>query len=371
MKLTRQQAAWFRFRRSGLAAPFESAEAAARALVGVQAQLLPAAGLALWNRTRGFDLREMERLVFDARSLVRFWGQRNTLHLYPTSDWPLLHAALQDRMAWFEGGFLKRGGDPKRFEEAVERTARRLRGASSLCRDDVRDLEMGLEELSERYWSGLFMSLVRRGLACHAEPGAGNEARFAHREVWKPDLNWNPPSMEKAKTSLTRRYFRSYGPAEARDLGYWWGTSAAKANRLIQTLRGELVEVDLQGRELLALREDVPELTEPAPKRWPVRLLYRFDPLLLGLKDKSWLLPAHFYNQVWRSGGHVEAVLLVKGRVAGTWRYNRRNQGLEIVVRPFAKLGKTVGDAVHRQARSVARFFNLTLEELTVDQPSS
>ena len=52
MKLSEAQITWFRLRRSGLVKPFTSPEAAVRSLAGVQAQILPAAGLATWNRTR-------------------------------------------------------------------------------------------------------------------------------------------------------------------------------------------------------------------------------------------------------------------------------------------------------------------------------
>ena len=33
----------------------------------------------------------------ERKSLVRFWGQRNTLHLYAARDWPFLHTVFGQR----------------------------------------------------------------------------------------------------------------------------------------------------------------------------------------------------------------------------------------------------------------------------------
>ena len=53
----------FRLIRSGLLAPFASPEAAAGAFVGIQAQILPAAGVALWNRTTGLTHDRFEQTI--------------------------------------------------------------------------------------------------------------------------------------------------------------------------------------------------------------------------------------------------------------------------------------------------------------------
>jgi len=69
--LTDTQIRWFRLRRSGLAEPFDSPESAASALVGIQAQILPAAGLALWNRTGGLTHDQFDSLLHQTRTLVK------------------------------------------------------------------------------------------------------------------------------------------------------------------------------------------------------------------------------------------------------------------------------------------------------------
>ena len=65
--VTLDQVRRFRLIRSGLLQPFADPETAAANLMGIQAQILPAAGVALWNRTRGLTHDRFERLLYDER----------------------------------------------------------------------------------------------------------------------------------------------------------------------------------------------------------------------------------------------------------------------------------------------------------------
>lgn len=113
-----------------------------------------------------------------------------------------------------------------------------------------------------------------------------------------------------------------------------------------------------------AEREDLSALTEPPPppKKWPVHLLGRFDPLLLAHADKRcWVDPEH-YRRVWH-GTHIEPVLLVAGRIRGVWRYRRTARGVTINLQLFdsAKLPAHVQRAVGEQAHAIAAFFGVPL----------
>ena len=81
----------------------------------------------------------------------------------------------------------------------------------------------------------------------------------------------------------------------------------------------------------------------PAPRRaaWPLRLLHRFDPLLLAHKDKAWIVDPERYKAVWRKAGYVEAVILRRGRVAGTWGYERATRGTVVWLAPFLTSRRT------------------------------
>ena len=125
-------------------------------------------------------------------------------------------------------------------------------------------------------------------------------------------------------------------------------------------------------RRLFALAEDLPALTEtpPEPGGWPVKMIGRFDPLLLAHRDKDWVVPASAYKQVWRPAGHIEAVVLAHGRAVATWRYDRVGAGgLAVRVFPFRwPLPAAIGKEVRRLARGVARFFGLRLAGIRLER---
>jgi hypothetical protein len=187
---------------------------------------------------------------------------------------------------------------------------------------------------------------------------------FSSRQQWLPDLAWQPPSLEEANVDRLRRYLRAYGPATIQDFAFWRGTRVSDGRRWLQQLKNEVTEVSVAGTVMLLLAQDMDDLCRPVPEEWPVQLLYRFDPVLLAHKDKScWLDMAH-YKRVWQSAGHIEGTVMDKGRIVGTWRYDRQGNGLAVTVTPFGRLRRGVRGAIRQRAKGIAAFFERPLNDL-------
>ncbi|MBP1465820.1 AlkZ family DNA glycosylase [Candidatus Chloroploca sp. M-50] len=359
------QLRWHQLNCQGLVCPLATPEAVASQLIGVQAQIVPAAGLALWNRLPAFTAAELAERLYVQRSLVKLWGQRHTLHLYPREDWALLYAAQADLKSYWEREARKTGANLTELEALVSTVEALLRERDDLGRSDLRATELALDETHLSGWGGIFSILARRGRACHAQPQAG-EARMAHRTRWLPEMAWEPPDLEEANLTLMKRYFGTYGPATLQDFAYWRGRTLTEVRRWAVLLADELVHVQVEEQTMLALRTALPEL-DPVPpdaEAWPVKLLGRFDPLLLSIKDKSQLIAPEHYQRVWRPAGHIEATVLVAGHLVGTWRYERRQGGLVLTIEPFQPLSARIRQSVEAQAEGVATHFGLPLVTL-------
>lgn len=357
--VTLEQVRRFRLIRSGLLQPFAAPEAAAGALVGIQAQILPAAGVALWNRTRGLTHERFEQLVYNERTLVKLWGQRGTLHLYPKEDWPLVCAMISGAKSWW-GRTAEKEDRYDDYDLLVERVAAELRRRSAegqtMGRSDLRAGDFGLGDDHLSPWGGVFADLVRRGYACHA--GREAEGRFVARESWLPDLAWEPPDYDTANLTVLRRYIRSYGPTTCEDFRYWRLAYAEPARRWWRMVESELTPVSVDGMTQYVFADDLETLIAPLDGvAWPLHMLYRFDPLLLGHRDKSWIVPTAHYNRVWRPAGHIEGVVLLRGEGAATWRYERKGAAMHILVQPFRKLPKRTVQGVERTAAQIVDFF--------------
>ncbi len=364
--VTLDQVRWLRMRRSGLVAPFASAEQVAGDLAGIQAQIHPAAGLALWNRSAGLTYAGYEAMLFESRALVKLWGQRGTLHAYASRDWPLVCGMLAGSKSWW-GQSAEKAESYDEYAQLVARIAALLEEKQIMGRSDLRAAGLTAEEGHLSPWGGIFADLVRHGYACHA--ARDGEGLFASRSSWLPELAWDPPAHDEANIAMLRRYLRAYAPATVQDFKYWRGAKSADIQRWWAAVEPDLAVVTVDGVEHVVLRDDVDDLlAAPDGLSNSVRMLYRFDPFLLAHKDKRWLVPAAHHKQVFRIAGHIEGVILDRGRAIATWRYVRKGRGLTIVVEPFGRIPKRVQAKVERIAPRIAAFFDLPLQEI-VERP--
>ena len=363
--LSADHVAWARLGRSGLVEPVPNPRVAAESLIGVQAQVLASAGLALSARVTNYSAADLARDLYDGRTLVKLWGQRRTLHLYAPDDWSRVYALFRDRKTWTEQATERIGGDLDTLRAAVRAVESELRrSGGTISRRTLLDARPELRPYLE-LGIGMLMDLVQMGTICHARP-VGSESHFAHRDEWLPGLPWDPPSRDEAGVEWTRRYLATYGPATPRDVAFWLGESAADVRRWVQALEDETAVTAVDGVPHLALRSALQDGAADPPSRasWPVRLLHRYDPILLAHRDKSWLVDEGHYKRVWRHAGIVEAVLLVRGRIAGVWRYKRRSRHLDIRIEPFGRVTQKARRAIESEAERVARHFRLELGEL-------
>ena len=359
MELNAQQVRWQRIRRSGLIDRFASPEECAERLLGVQAQMMTAALLAIWARTEGSTFVSLDGLLHRDKTLVRIWGQRHTLHLYPATLWPLIHSVRSDIPTWWEQSIIRNGGDLDGYKKAVAHAEKMLRANETLGRSDLKDSDYAFSERHLSPWGGLFAELVHKGRACLVDRKNG-EARYAHRERWLPDLPFETVTADKAGIEICRRFFSTYGPATLQDFAYWEGCRVADARRYLETVRPHLTEVTVGGVQHFlakdALSGDLD--SAPTPGKWPVLLVYRFDPLVLAHKDKSWLVKPENYNKVWRPAGHIEGMIIDKGQGCGIWRFEKKSK-LDLLVQYFGKPSGKVEKAVDRHGKKLAGFFQV------------
>jgi hypothetical protein len=355
-----------RMERSGLVEGYATAEEVAGALFGIQAQIHPAAGLAIWNRMRGaYSFARYERELQKKRTLIKLWGQRGTLHAFCSAEWPLIYSVFAENKSWWHRN-AEASAQLDDYDRLVETVAVLLRQQKIMGRSHLRASGLPFTEEHLSGWGGIFADLVKRGYACHAGKEEG-EGIFAHREHWLPRLAWEPPDREEANLEVARRYFRSFGPSTPQDFTYWRGARGGSGHRRFGELlaRGELAEVSVEGAPMWLPASELERLCQPVTgRRWPVKLLYRFDPFLLAHREKRWVVDDAYYTQVWRPAGHIEGIVLERGRGVATWRYDRVAGGLAISVTPFARLSPVARHGIERQAARVAAFFALPLQDL-------
>ena len=280
--------------------------AAARAVVGVQAQDVRAAGLALRSRVPG-----LRRADVDGSGLVRTWTVRGTVHLIDPSDLPWLQAAVGPRnRATFDAAMRKRGD----YEAAVGM----LDDLVALLAERPLDRASLLTELAARGHPGLGQRSVNVLMPWAAAQGL---------VVGLPDGRYRagaPPAAadgDLALATLARRYLAGYGPAGAADLASWSGLPLGTARRALAA-----VEHTETAGDLLAL----PGTLEEAPPPPPALLLAAFDTTMLGYRTREPLVAAADDQRILPGGGMLRPAVLIDGRAAGTWTAGGRPRTVSI-----------------------------------------
>ena len=317
-----------------------SAKAVIERLVGVQAQLPQSPYIGIWTRTTGFRRQTLERELRKG-AIVKATVMRQTLHLVTRRDYALLRAALS------ETNF------PDQSEQATRLapSARAFASKGTVTTAEVLayfEAEHGLAGFDAlRAWRG---ARVRAHILHHHETALW-QARPGGRFAAADEPDEHDPT--EARAEMLRRYLAAFGPATRRDIGVWSMMHVPETSRALERLEPLRRFRDDEGRELL----DVPRGPLPAAgTRAPVRLLPKWDNVLLSWADRTRILPEEYRKAVIRMNGDVAPTFLVDGFVAGTWRV----EGERVLAEPFEPLPRAARREVADEAARLTAFLTAT-----------
>lgn len=323
-----------------------------RDVCGIQAQLMPAAKLSIATRTRGLSPAAIETALWDTRTLVKALCMRQTVHLLAAAEFSRYLAAVRRSRVAAVVRIMSRFGITARDTEALDRVTLELledgplplRELTSRIRPRVSKRVQGW---MGRVWNAARLALVE-GLICYG-PDRGQQVTFVRVDRWLP--NQKKIAEGEAQRMLLKKFLRAYGPATLRDFSKWSGIPMGEARGAWEQVLDELAEVSVDGERAWILREDLRELAGSRLRGTLVNLLPAFDTFLLAHADKNHLVERKYYKRIYRSLGQISPVVLVDGRVAGTWRHTQSKAGrLTIYVAHFGKPTRAVLAGIEEQA---------------------
>jgi hypothetical protein len=259
----------------------------------------------------------------------------------PAAEFPLWQAALSTRRGWEAGAWQRAFATREELEKINQAMAGALDG-QLLTREELAAevaRRTGSEQLGDKLresWGALLKPAAALGLLCFA-PSQGQQVRFTRPDTWLD--GWTEHDPADAMAEVTRRFLAASGPVTREDFARWWGIpSPAQGRRLLQRLGDEVAAVEVKGAAACALAADLPELAEAGGGRSRVvRLLPAFDQYVItATLHAERLMPGPFKDRVYRPQGWLSPVLLVGGRMDGTWRQERKGRRLLVTIEPFA-----------------------------------
>lgn len=190
-------------------------------------------------------------------------------------------------------------------------------------------------------WGTFLKPPAHRGHLCHG-PDAGRNVTFVKPADW---LGVKPPKPVDPKVAtghLAERFLRLFPGASREGVARWWGASPSRIKAGVAAAGVPIAEIDIEGAAGWTLAEDVAAI-ERATEPVGVRLLPNFDAYVNDLPRRvDALLPVEHHDRVHRVAGWVSPVVIVDGRVAGTWEIGSAKKGV-VLVQPFGtwRAGRT------------------------------
>ena len=356
-----------RLRRQLLEQPAADLLQAASRLGGAHAQVASSAEQILGVRSPATPDQVREEL-WTRRTLVKTWGMRGTLHLFPADELPLWVAAFSTRQ-W------------PRFSPSWERyhevTPDELRAVTEAIGEVLPGQQLTREELAaevakklhaphleERITSGWGVMLkpaAAGGLLCFGE-SRGRNVTFASPHDWLPGpwREWDP---EAAMREVLLRFLDLFGPATHEDFARWWGVDATTGRKLVRAHADALTQIELDGVKAWTTPQVAAELAETPPPRG-VWLLPGFDPYVTApISHRRHVIPGGHVDRVSRTAGWISPVLVVDGLIRGVWSPQKARDGVTIEVEPFEDAPAGVRRAAEQHAQ---RYEVLLGEPVTV-----
>jgi hypothetical protein len=182
-------------------------------------------------------------------------------------------------------------------------------------------------------------------------PRRGKQFTYALLEERAPKAR----SMDRreAVAELTRRYFRSHGPAQIPDFTWWSGLAMADARMGIDIAGAELEHQVFDGKDYWfgAGSQRAPGVAGVA------HLLPNFDEYAVGYRDRSAMIEAGrpLPLEIFTLSSLLSSSVIVDGIVRGAWRRVPAKAGARIEVRVVDRLTAREVAAVEDACRKFAR----------------
>jgi len=201
----------------------------------------------------------------------------------------------------------------------------------------------------------LVMHAELDGIICS---GARRGKQFAYALLDERVPQTRTLEHDEALAEFVRRYFTSHGPAIVQDFVWWSGLTVAEAKVGLEMNASQLLHETVDGQtywfsESMPLAEDSSQIAY---------LLPNFDEYTVGYKDRSALLDASHVNKLdAKDSVLLSNVIVLDGRVVGTWKRMLRKDAVLVALNPFTPLSIAETDVIATLVEQYGTFLGLSV----------
>lgn len=343
-RLDRKVVGRLRLASQGLLGPgLGSVPDAVRWMTAMQAQDLQAALWAIGLRLPGTGLADV-RAALHSGSVVRSWPMRGTLHFVAPEDLRWMLNLTTERLSRVVAGRHRElditWADIEKCRDAA---LERIAAGGPVSRTELFEVfEAAGQPTAGQRGIHILGTLCRHAWLVQG-PLSGNQQLLVAFDDWIPVSR--ALKRQEAIAEFVLRYFRSHGPATARDFAWWTQIPLTEVRSALEPVSRELVELEFGGVSYWMSPQTAALLDDGVPGQRSVLLLPGFDEFLLGYRDRSLVLAPEHANRIVPGGNGVfRKTIVAGGEVIGTWARAGTNRSAAVVPELFDE-SKPLGPA--------------------------
>lgn len=327
-------------------------------LLGLHAKRPQTPYLMLQARLPGFRTEQLDDLLYQQRVLLRAHAMRGTVHMLPLSQYRMVLAATAGQLDGMYRRAFKHLNDMQTIIEAILEAVRQH--GALLIEEIMAALPL---EVDNRDLYRLVNYLCTNGILVKSTvKGTWRNSVYRYQLLtdWQPDIpngDWDVPL---AQAKLIEAYLSAYGPATMDDIVWWTGLTKSKVKKGLNSLGDNCVTVNFEALadDAYLLQDDYEALVKWQPPDEPqITFLPSFDAYVIAYIRRERLIDEVYYDRVFRGvAGIIEPVVLLNGRIIGTWKYIVEGEG---VATELFEESQGIQSALHVANHRVAQFLVL------------
>ena len=325
-------------------------------LGAIQAQDYAGAKWALGLRLQGATGDDVEQAFTDG-SILRTHVMRPTWHFVTPADIRWLLALTAPRVHAVNAFmYRKLELDSAIFKRSNAALAKALRSGNHLTRDELRGVlqKAGIATDDGLRLAYIMMVAELDGLVCS---GARRGKQFTYALVEERAPHAKTLGREEALAELARRYFMSRGPATVQDFAKWSGLTIADARRGLEAVSARLRQEVVDGHAYW-FSTSTPSAKDVSPMAY---LLSIYDEYISGYKDRRAIGEADVGAKLSALGNALSYIIVVEGKIVGTWKRTLRRDAVVIETNLFTRLTTAENRAVAVAAQRYGDFLQLSV----------
>ena len=296
--------------------------------------------------------------AIDAGAILRTHVLRPTWHFVAPADIRWLLALTAPRVHRLNAPYYSRVGlDDDLYARAAAVIAEALRGNVYLTRDELRKAldRAHIAANVELLMIYILMRAELDGLICSG-PRRGKQFTYALLDERVPATV--ALGREEALAELARRYYTSHGPATAHDLARWASLTLEDVRAGLAANASHLQSEEVEG-QMYWYDPTLPPAVASSGGEPIAYLLSIYDEYVIGYKEWSAIVNAEDAGRLRSLANDLTSVVLVDGRIVGTWKRAIDRRRVTVTLRPLRPLNPTEMDAVAAAANQMGAFLNL------------